>query len=348
MTSRRVTLRDIAQKAGVTATTVSLALRSDNRISRSTREKVLRLVKEMGYRPNPLVSALMTQVKAGGNVQKGSKLAFLAPHESEKIGLKSYYTYSRDLIKAARQRAMELGYSGIDFFETERKVDPLEKCLRIIGARGIRGIILPPFFDVTRMPQRELSYEDIAIVGMGYSQNISNVHTVAHDQFKVTYNITQLLLKRGYKSIGMCLQDEMQLRSGMHYIGGFAGALFEVGAKFSPKKSIKRCCRHQPHETVEWVKKNKFDCIISQFPQDYYYLCDQGLDIPGKLGFALISVLHEDHNISGMFHDPVTLGYATVDLLTAMINRNEWGPPNNPKTVTLAPQWVEGETVRPG
>src|SRR5258708_3707224 len=59
-TSRPLRLQDIAEKAGFSKATVSLALRNHASIPEPTRELIQTLAAEMGYRPNPLVSALMT------------------------------------------------------------------------------------------------------------------------------------------------------------------------------------------------------------------------------------------------------------------------------------------------
>lgn len=50
--NNNVTIRQIAQKVGVSPMTVSYALRGRGRIGRSTRERVLQAANEMGYRPN--------------------------------------------------------------------------------------------------------------------------------------------------------------------------------------------------------------------------------------------------------------------------------------------------------
>ena len=58
----KVTVRDIARECGVSATTVSLALRNHPRISKKTKEKVQAAARRMNYTGNPLVSALMTRL----------------------------------------------------------------------------------------------------------------------------------------------------------------------------------------------------------------------------------------------------------------------------------------------
>ncbi|MDD5704777.1 MAG: LacI family DNA-binding transcriptional regulator, partial [Kiritimatiellae bacterium] len=47
-----VTIKDIARRAGVSHPTVSLVFSGDPRISKATREKVLRTAREMRYVPN--------------------------------------------------------------------------------------------------------------------------------------------------------------------------------------------------------------------------------------------------------------------------------------------------------
>ncbi|MDZ4185468.1 MAG: LacI family DNA-binding transcriptional regulator, partial [Desulfuromonadales bacterium] len=56
---------DIAQKAGVSTATVSFAMGSNLRkVSVATRDRVVKLATEMGYRPNPLRSAWQAEVRS--------------------------------------------------------------------------------------------------------------------------------------------------------------------------------------------------------------------------------------------------------------------------------------------
>lgn len=55
-----ITIRQIAQKIGVSPMTVSYALRGRGRIGRSTRERVLKMASELGYRPNASARATRT------------------------------------------------------------------------------------------------------------------------------------------------------------------------------------------------------------------------------------------------------------------------------------------------
>ncbi len=58
---RRVTLGDVARAVGVSMQTVSRAVNNKGEISPKTRERIMRAVQELGYRPNRLARAMSTQ-----------------------------------------------------------------------------------------------------------------------------------------------------------------------------------------------------------------------------------------------------------------------------------------------
>ena len=59
----RPTLRSLAAAAGVSATTVSLALRQSRQISAATRARIQKLARDRGYESNPLVSAVFSHLR---------------------------------------------------------------------------------------------------------------------------------------------------------------------------------------------------------------------------------------------------------------------------------------------
>ncbi|MEV7893513.1 LacI family DNA-binding transcriptional regulator, partial [Streptomyces cyaneofuscatus] len=52
MTSRTVTLLDVARTAGVSKSTASDALQGSGRVAEATRDRVRAVAEELGYRPN--------------------------------------------------------------------------------------------------------------------------------------------------------------------------------------------------------------------------------------------------------------------------------------------------------
>jgi LacI family transcriptional regulator len=58
---RRTTLNDVARRAGVAARTVSRVVNDEDVVAEPTRSRILAAIDELGYRPNPLARALITQ-----------------------------------------------------------------------------------------------------------------------------------------------------------------------------------------------------------------------------------------------------------------------------------------------
>ena len=59
--SKRITITDVAQEAGVSLMTVSRAINNKGAISEATRARILQIAEEMGYRPSGLARGLATQ-----------------------------------------------------------------------------------------------------------------------------------------------------------------------------------------------------------------------------------------------------------------------------------------------
>ena len=88
----KVTLEDIAQKAGVSVPTVSQALSGKGRISRDTRERILQVVEELSYHPDPVAQSLArrrsdaieprtTRRPNRKSMRQANFLDFVSPHE---------------------------------------------------------------------------------------------------------------------------------------------------------------------------------------------------------------------------------------------------------------------------
>ena len=71
-----ITLKDIAEKVGVSPTTVSLVLnqKDDNRISDATKHKIMEAVKELGYQPTKVTPNIVQNVPPTNGSRDGSSL----------------------------------------------------------------------------------------------------------------------------------------------------------------------------------------------------------------------------------------------------------------------------------
>ena len=137
---RRITVRDIAKEVGVSHTTVSLALRNNPRISDKLREKIQNKAKEMGYSPDPMLSALSNYRLNNQEHPVQAALAWINPwNPPEK--LRSFKVF--DLYwKGASQTAGNLGYRLEEFilkdistvrYEPERLTQWAAVAMEVVG-----------------------------------------------------------------------------------------------------------------------------------------------------------------------------------------------------------------------
>ena len=87
-----VTLKDIAERAKVTAATVSMVINNKPNISTETREKVLAIARELNYYPNAIARGLATS--------KANAIGVIVPKAQTEI-LIIQYSFS---IQLARKR----------------------------------------------------------------------------------------------------------------------------------------------------------------------------------------------------------------------------------------------------
>jgi len=129
----RVTIQDIAKRAGVHYTTVSRALRCDPGTARETCERVRKIAEEMGYRPNVLARGLVGQ--------RTHTVAIVCPRPHD-----GFYT---PLIEVQEQELSQRGYSVLlavsHFFDVFRtNGDPVQVArepVEDLVHRGVDGFI---------------------------------------------------------------------------------------------------------------------------------------------------------------------------------------------------------------
>lgn len=119
-------LATIAAAAGLSRNAVSLALRNSPEIAPSTRARVQALAEKMGYRPNPLVTALMSQLTRGRSRWRATIACIDLRPEA--------YAVQRNpillpAIRGIERRAQSLGFS-LDWHYPGRTATSVPACIR--------------------------------------------------------------------------------------------------------------------------------------------------------------------------------------------------------------------------
>lgn len=341
---RLVTLKDIAGEVGVSVTAVSMALRDHPRLSKATRERIKETARELGYVPNPMVSALMSQVSRGRVINQGVVIGLLVDHRCfHRSSSNGTDDYLEIIIEGLVERLKVLGckYEEFPLPESPRQQRRINQ---ILQARGITGLLLPSVYSVGTVP--EIDYNRTTVVTSGYSLANLPIHRVVPDEF-LAMNLGLLeLLRRGYQKPALYTHSHIDRR-----INGFSVAAYVAGCyRYFPK------LRNRPIVLCEdkWSKSSlkkmieirRPDVIISNYDEIAQWLAELGMRVPEDIGFLRLGLrgpaAQAHTNLNGRI-----LGSWMVDLLTSSLNRNETGLPAVPKRLVVPPVFVDGNSLRP-
>ncbi len=164
-----VKISDIAQKAGVSITTVSRALNNYSDINENTKEKVLAIAKEMGYFPNSSAKALIT---------KKNWLVGILFTESLDVGLE--HPLFAGIIEAFKKTMEDHGYDAI--FITSKIGNERTSYLNHCKYRNVDGVFVCTYSGWDPM-LTELFESDMKCVTTDVAYN-ENVPIIISDNVK--------------------------------------------------------------------------------------------------------------------------------------------------------------------
>jgi LacI family transcriptional regulator len=331
-------LREIALRAGVSHTTVSLALRNHPRVSIATRERILKLADGLGYRPNALVSALMGQVRTNRRVTAHEVLGFLSSGRTP-----DHWRQHRSFVQnfeGAQARADSLGFRLEPFW-----LGPLGRdataIAKVLQARGIRGGILGPFL-VPHGPVN-FDWDHLATVAIGYSFTQIALSRAASHHVNGMLTLFRELSALGYRRIGLALTRQDMIRVQHYWLAGLLTGQSLYGGQAVPAFLFEG--EAEKSRLFAWWEENRPDVVVSVGWEVYRWLLGRGLRIPHDLAFAQLSLDGAYPNIAGIEQKSALIGAAAIDLIVGQLYRNEYGPPEVPKILLIDAVWVPGASA---
>lgn len=189
---RARTLEDVARLAGVSRNTVSLAIRLSPRVNPITRDRVLRIVRETGYRPNHAARAL-----AG----RRTMTVGLVRYGSSKMQSDSFY----DLILAGLRRALEEANYDLLLFAPGHVAERHDLTEPISTGRVDGMVIIGTQTD--RAAVAEAHRHGAAIVHVGRRNFGVEIPTVSADEVGGLEHALGHLRSHGHSRIALLAED---------------------------------------------------------------------------------------------------------------------------------------------
>src|SRR5688572_12643850 len=340
MQNRRPTQKTIATLAGVHTSTVCLALKNHPTIPAATCERIQKIAADIGYQPDPMLSALAAYRTALRPAVFHGQLAWLSMSNA-RFDWRKVPVYSAYMQGAAKQ-AEHHGYTLEDFNLGERGMT-LSRLAGIMRARGVRGILVCP------MPAAhtvlDFPWANFSAVSLGHTLDSPALNLVAANHHQSLRLIFRQLTQLGYERIGLALPGDLNARVGDHYLAAYLVDQRAVPAS----RRLTPYLEMPPSKAgfATWLKKTRPDALITTnyiFPD---YLKELGVKVPGDLGVAVVFKRVAGDNFAGIDQNVQRTGEVAMDVLVSMIQRNETGVPSNPLQTQVEGQWIPGETAPP-
>jgi len=197
---KRVTMREIAERAGLHYSSVSLALRNDARIPAKTCQRIQKLAAKMGYAPDATLGALAAYRNSLRPHTVRSELAYLTDRPPDDL-------FSATTFHYAREQAVRLGYNLVEYTLAGGARD-LGRLQSIWWNRGVRGVMIGPFDNPTRLI--DAPWDKWPVVAYGYSVPQPQFNRALLDHFQNMLLHLEALRRKGYSRIGFCLLPSIE------------------------------------------------------------------------------------------------------------------------------------------
>ncbi|WP_369345624.1 LacI family DNA-binding transcriptional regulator [Caldalkalibacillus mannanilyticus] len=203
------TIYDVANKAGVSIATVSKVM-NNLQVGKKSKEKVLKVMQELNYKPSVLASALTGK--------RTSTIGFLLPDLAN--------PFVAGMARRVEDRAHELGYN-IVICSTDLDKEKEAFYVSLLNQKSVDGFVLAGAFKNTDVIA-ELLEDQIPVVLLTESYPFLSVNSVKVDDFLGGYEVAAYLASLGHQKIAVIAED---VTSSQERIEGYKKALQDKGLR---------------------------------------------------------------------------------------------------------------------
>lgn len=333
----RITIAEVARRAGVSRTAVSYALRDDPNIAAATRTRIRKVADALGYRPDPMLAKLMAHLHGGRGRRYAGKLALLNVHEEG--GYLRETPALADFCRSAAVRAGELGYGTEEFWLHEPGRSP-RRLAQMLAARGIRGLLVGStgrHGSVVEFP-----WAKFAAVTVGYSVETPALHRVVTHHYRNTLQALRRVAEAGCVRVGFIALREAEAAMENLHLAAFLAYQqgIPAGGRVPPLVTDGR----NPPAIRRWFEANRPDVILTT-STDVSELAEAGVRVPQDAAWVKLLLWNAGEGVAGVRPGYERLGAAAVNLLAGQLQHDESGLPADAKIVQVEGRWCDGASL---
>ncbi|MDN5338496.1 MAG: hypothetical protein PWQ20_1566 [Thermotogaceae bacterium] len=327
MRKKYITLKDIANMLGVSTTTIHKALKGHPDISPETRDKVLKLVEELGYIKNDTASNLRRS--------QSNTIAFIVTGISN-----PFYEL---VIKGMTHAAEKYGYVLLITNLINNSAKTIRHNIENLLRKRIDGFIIAAnILNLDDSDYKKFRIRE-SCVAFGTVFPSGKFDIISPDNFKGGYIATKHLIEIGRKKIAMLhstnFESEKKLKERFQ---GYIKALKDHSIEFHEELLfVQKLSSEKAYDTQgayltikEKLEEVEFDGLFCYNDEIAYgaieAIKEKGLKIPEDIAVVGYDDLEFSHMISpsltSITFDKYKLGYKTVEMLIERIKNPELEP----------------------
>lgn len=337
---KRPSLRDVAREAGVSVSTVSLALRGDPRVKDARRREIIEIADRLGYAADPALSRLASQKWVGQKGRPSETLVYVVWGKSSEPGSRASHL---SFLRGIQERGAELGYRVETFYLGDYPT--VSAGSRVLYSRGVRGLILGPYLKRQDPCPLDIDFDRFTVVACGNGRRPLPFHTVAHNAHRDLRKLLDEISRRGYRRVGFSmLVHEPMITDDHDRLAAIA--YYQSSISADQRVPLDLFSIFDPDQTIGWIREYQPEVVVSLNDSLMYALSDAGIRVPRDIGFA---VMHRgvDGRASGLGDVSMLIGRSSVDLVSSEMHLNHWGVPDQRKVTVVDSVWEDGDTLRP-
>ena len=329
-----VTMRDVADRAGVSKTTVSHVLNGTRFVESETEDRVRLAMRELGYRPNLLARSLRRQ-------------------ETRTIGLMIPSVagpYWAELAQVVERAGYAAGY-GVLLGNSSWSVDQEREYVQLLLAKQIDGIVLAAATaEATALDEVLAAHVPIVVLNaplQGYS-----VSAVLVDNYRGGYLAGEYLARLGHRHVG-CITPPADYGEACQRVIGFRQAFADAGICLPENVFVEGDFEYRGGEVGIQTLLERQPGLTAVFAANDHMALGvvKGLArtqrrVPGDvsvIGFDNISYTTAITPELTTIAQPIAeIGSAIIQLLLRQIH----DPASTPEVMVLQPTLIERESCR--
>lgn len=337
---KKITINDIAEKSGVSASTVSLVLNKRAGVAQETRVKVFEIAETLGYATRTTLS-----VGRSGRLATIGMIVKRAQNDQQPHDNPFYSRVVMGIEDACRRNGINLLFATIPVDDNNYPTE----IPALLHNDDLDGLVVVGTFMDEAVESVAAPHRSKIVLVDGYS-NTGSFDAVISDNFRAAYQAVEYLIQKGHRHIGLAGGETNAYPSLSDRRNGYLRALKEHGICTTYVANFPIAREHGQAETTQLLEQSPQITAIFGLNDEIALAAMRagqslGRRVPDDLSVIgyddIYLAKHTSPPLTTMHVDTVAMGRAAVQLLALRIEN----PDMARVTLTIHPKLVERETV---